>query len=130
MSKQNVEVVRAFYEHFNRTGEPPWDLFDPEAEFDATNVVGFGIVRGRERVLASLREYAAAFDDWRIEPEEFVDAGDQVLAVVRDGGRLKDTADEVFNRFTHVWTLRSGKVVRWKTFTEKAEALAAAGLAE
>ena len=133
MSQENVEIIRLMYEHFNRTGEPDWELFGPEAEFDATAVVGFGryqINAGREEIMRILGDYAAAFEDWRIEPEEIIDAGDQVVAAVRDGGRLRGTDDEVYNRFTHIWTFRSGKVVRWKTFTDRAEALEAAGLSE
>ena len=64
------------------------------------------------------------------QPEEFHDAGEQIVAVVRDGGRLKGTGDEVYNRFAHVWTFRAGKVIRWETFTDKAKALEAAGLSE
>src|SRR5919109_930478 len=116
MSEGNVERIRLMYEHFNRTGEPRWELFHPEAEFDATAVVGLGryaISAGREEILRLLRDYAAAFEKWRIEPEEIIDAGDQVVAAVRDGGRLRGTDDEVYNRFTHVWIFRSGKIVRW-----------------
>jgi ketosteroid isomerase-like protein len=133
MSEENVERVRAAYEHFNRTGEPPWDLFASGAEFDASNVAGFGsydLSAGRERVLGLLREFAAAFEDWRIEPEEIIDAGEQVVAVVRDGGRLRETGDEVYNRFTNLWTFRSGMVTRWKTFTDRGQAFDAAGLSE
>ncbi len=130
MSRENVEVVRQAYEVFNQTGEPQWDLFAPDAEADASAVAGFGVMRGREQLLAALTEYAAAFEDWRIEPEEIFDAGDHVVAVVRDGGRLKGTDDEVFNRFTHVWTFRGGRVVAWKTFTDRGQALQAAGLSE
>jgi ketosteroid isomerase-like protein len=133
MSKENVERIRLMYEHFNRTDEPHWELFDSEAEFDATAVVGLGryaITEGREEILGLLHSYAAAFEEWRIEPEEIIDAGDQVVAAVRDGGHLRGTDDVVYNRFTHVWTFRSGKIVRWKTFTDRSQALEAAGLRE
>jgi ketosteroid isomerase-like protein len=121
-------MVRQVYEAFNRSGEPPWELFTADSEFDATAIPGLEVIRGRERVLAALRDYAASFDDWRIEPEEFFDAGDQVVVVVRDGGRLKETEDTVFNRFTHVWTFRGNRVLRWKTYTDRRQALEDAGL--
>ncbi len=125
-----MAVVRQVYEAFNRTGELPWELFTPDAELDATAIPGFGVIQGREQALAALRGYAAAFDDWRIEPEEFLDAGNHVMAVVRDGGRLSGTDDTVFNRFTHVWTFRGNRVARWKTFTDHAQALAEVRLHE
>lgn len=131
MSQKNVESISALYDHFNHTGEPDWDRFDPEAEFDPSDVVGLPRVRlaeGKEKMRGLLRDYAAAFDDWRIEPKQLIDAGDRVVAVVRDGGHVKGSGDEIFNDFTHVWTFRSGKVVHWKTFTDHARALEAAGL--
>ena len=130
MSRENVEVVRRFYEHFNQLHEPPWEAFEQDAVFDASGVVGFAELRGRDEVLAAIREYAAAWDDWRMDPEELVDAGDHVVTTVRDGGRLKATGDEIHNRFFHVFTFRTGKVARWQTFTDKDRALKAAGLSE
>ena len=130
MSHEHVETVRQVYAAFNRAGEPPWELFTHDAEFDATAIPGFGVIRGREQALAAFGEYGAAFEDWRIEPVELVDAGDQVVAVVRDGGRMKGTGDTIFNRFTHVWTFRGERVSRWKTFTDHTQALEEVGLHE
>lgn len=130
MSRENVDLTRTIYERFNQLGEPPWEFFHPDVEFDASNVVGFGVLKGREQALSGLREYTAAWDEWRIEPEEFIDAGEQVLATVLDGGRLKASGDELHNRFFNVLTFRSGKVVRWKTFTDRSQALEAAELRE
>jgi ketosteroid isomerase-like protein len=130
MTQENVELVRLMYETFNRLGEPPWEYFHGDAEFDASNVVGMDVYKGREQYLRAYQEYAAAWDEWRIEPEEIVAAGDQVLATVVDGGRLKGTGGEVHNRFFNVFTFRAGKVARWKTFTERKQALDAVGLSE
>jgi hypothetical protein len=30
MSQEDVEVVRRFVDHYNETGEPLWELIDPE----------------------------------------------------------------------------------------------------
>lgn len=130
MSRENVEAVRGLYDHFNRTGEPRWELFDPEAVLDASSIPGFGVVSGRDEALATIREYAGAFEEWRIEPEEIVDGGEFVFAAVRDGGRIKGTKGEVFNRFFHAWAFREGKVVAWRTFQDRDQALEAAGLRE
>jgi ketosteroid isomerase-like protein len=130
MSQENVELAQTIYQRFNELGEPPWEFFHPEVEFDATNVVGFGVLKGRDQALPALREYAAAWDGWRMEPQEIIDAGECVMATVLDGGRLKGTGEELHNRFFNVLTFRSGKVARWKTFTDKSAALEAAGLSE
>ena len=54
----------------------------------------------------------------------------QVVTVVRDGGRLKGSDAEVWNRFFHVWAFRSGKVLRLSVHTDRDRALEAAGLRE
>ena len=75
MSEENVEMVRDTYAHFNRVGEPPWELFATEAQFDASNIPGFGVIQGREQVVATMRDYAAAFDGWRISRRSFTTPG-------------------------------------------------------
>ena len=32
MSQENIEVARRFQDHFDRTGEPLWDVIDSEIE--------------------------------------------------------------------------------------------------
>ena len=131
MSQENVEVARRGYEEFNKTGVPPLHLFHPEAEFDATRVLpDVGIIRGAERFLALIRDYSSSFEDFRVDAEELIDAGDHVVVVVRDGGRLKESSSEIWNRFVHVWTFRDGKVIRWASYSDKGAALEAVGLRE
>jgi hypothetical protein len=33
MSREDVEIVRTVIDHYNQTGEPPWDLIDPDVEW-------------------------------------------------------------------------------------------------
>ena len=55
---------------------------------------------------------------------------EQVVTCVRDGGRIKGSDAEVWNRFFHVWTFGDGKIVRLSIHTDKNRALEAAGLRE
>lgn len=129
MSQENVEIARGGYEEFNRTGTLPPELFEPNAEFDATRTLpDVGVLRGRERFLELIRDYSQSFEDFHVDAEEIVDAGNQVVVVVRDGGRLKGSESEIWNRFAHVWTMRSGKVVRWTAYPDREAALEAVGL--
>jgi len=52
----------------------------------------------------------------------------QVVVAVRDGGRLRQSDAEVWNRFFHVWTFRNGKIVRRSSHSDRDRALEAAGL--
>ena len=49
---------------------------------------------------------------------------------LRQWGRGKGSGVPVEYRFFGVWTFRDGKVIRYKGFNERAEALEAAGLRE
>jgi ketosteroid isomerase-like protein len=62
--------------------------------------------------------------------EEIIDAGDQVVVVAHHQGRGRASGVDVDTRFYEVYTLREGKVWRVDEYTERAEALEAAGLRE
>ena len=73
-----------------------------------------------------------AIEDYRMEPEEFIDAGDdKVLVFSREGGRGRGSGAEVVTQPTaHLWTLRNRKAVRMQSYWERSDALEAAGLQE
>jgi ketosteroid isomerase-like protein len=114
-----------------RVGDIDWELCDPDASFDASRIPGFGRYRGRDEFHGAWLPYKYTFDEWSIEVEELRDGpGERVLGVVRDGGRIKGSNDEVFNRYFHVWEFRAGKIVGWTVFLNRTEALEVAGLSE
>ena len=61
-----------------------------------------------------------------------IDNDDLILAIVvaHHSGRGRKSGVEVDTRFYEVYTLREGKVSRVDEYTERAEALQAAGLSE
>ena len=67
---------------------------------------------------------------WIREVEELIDAGDEVVAVIRE--REVGRASGVPVETTHlaVWTLADGKVVQMQMFDDRQQALEAAGLRE
>jgi ketosteroid isomerase-like protein len=87
-------------------------------------------VYGPDAVRELLRTWAGTFDDWGYEAEEVIDAGDSVFACLRQWGRGKGSGVPVEYRFFGVWTFRDGKVIRYKGFNDRAEALEAAELSE
>src|SRR5215216_2712273 len=132
MSQQNLDIVRRAYEGVSARLEPPRELFGPDYEVDASDVApDFGVLRGFEAAQESFRPYWEAFDDFRVEIEELVHADEkQVITRVRDGGRMRGSDSEVWNRFFHVWTFADGKVVRLSIHTDRNRALEAAGISE
>ena len=67
MSQENVEVVRAQYERLNQVGQLNQDDSAPDAIFDASRILGFGIYRGLDDFLAAWLQYRDTFDQWWIE---------------------------------------------------------------
>ena len=131
MSQENVEIVRAIYEAMNR-GD--WDAAfrdaDPDFKLVTQRGPNAGTHRGRPTVQAFLQDYRAAFDTWVVEPEQFLEAGDQVVAIVKPRVRPKGTSTEFAVRNGHIWTIRDGVVVSMHSFPEPEKALEAAGLSE
>jgi ketosteroid isomerase-like protein len=132
MSQENVEAIRRVYEGVSARLETPPELFDPEYAFDNTEVwPDIAEVLGFEAAQKAMREYWETFAAYRVEIEEVIHADDgRVVNAVRDGGRMRGTDAEVWNRFFHVWTFRDGRIVRLSVHTDRGRALEAAGLRE
>jgi ketosteroid isomerase-like protein len=129
MSNENVEMVRSMYERWNRSGGVPvLELIDPRIEVDVVGGLGYGTYRGHAGLSDVLEAFWGAFQDHRIEVEECLAAGDDVVVTAHYYGRGKTSGVEVDMRHWHVWTLRDGKAVRWRVLDTRAEALEAAGL--
>ena len=127
MSKENVELIRTIYELF-RAGD--YDgalaLHHPEMEVhDRQEAPDPQVYRGREGVVRSLNVSQATFEGLEIVPEEFVDAGDQVVVAFRFQGRGRESGVPIDERLAHLWTIRDGRAVRMSVHSDRDEALQA-----
>ena len=133
VSQENVETLRRAYEAFSR-GDLDAMVADahPDVEYISTGAVpGQGeVARGRAGYKRFVSWLFDVFDDARLEPTEFIDAGDRVLAGFTLTGRGKQGGVETSWNVWQVWTLRDGKFVHGQAFTARKEALEAAGLSE
>jgi len=131
MSERNVEIVRRGYEHFAATGELLADGTHPDFVWDMSKFSGWPeqqIYEGIEGAESFMRDWLEAWDDWAVELASLHDAGDKVVAVVRQHGRSKGTGVAVDMTFAQVWTITDGLQARMVMYADPAEALAAAGL--
>ena len=87
-----------------------------------------GVSPDPEEISSRLREWLSPSEEWRCEAEDFVAAGDFVVALTRYTGRGKGSKVDVSSRGAHVWRFRDGQVVRLEVFSSRDRALAAAGL--
>jgi uncharacterized protein len=131
MSRENVEIVRRGYELYNQTGEADYSFLDPEVVYDVSRrTFDPAMYHGHEGVRAFLSLIAEQWRTMRIEPQDYVVAGDNVVVSVRLVGLGKESGVETTAHAAHVWTLRDGKIIRQTVFQTMAEALEAVGLAE
>jgi ketosteroid isomerase-like protein len=131
MSQENVEIVqRAWKAYRRRDNDAALALYDPEIEIDLRSEarVGSGVYHGIEGVQRWLRDLSVAFGELKSEVEEWIDADDQVIAMVRSYGRGRRSGVPVDMLEAHLWTVRDGKLRRLQTFATRAKALEAAGL--
>ncbi|TMM17538.1 MAG: hypothetical protein E6F96_08480 [Actinobacteria bacterium] len=125
MSEQNVQLVRSIYELWGRN-ESAHHLIDPEIEYvNPPYAVEAGTRRGRG-ALSKIRE---VYPDFRVEPERFVDAGDDVVVIGTARGTTASGVQAQW-RQGYVWTVSHGKAVRLRWFNQPQEALDAVGLHE
>ena len=75
-------------------------------------------------------EWADAWDDWELEAEDYIDAGERVVVIVNQRGRSKATGIPVDMRFAQVWSFRDGEAIRMQMYASVDEALEAVGLSE
>ncbi|MEK6326174.1 MAG: nuclear transport factor 2 family protein [Actinomycetota bacterium] len=127
MSEQNVQVVRSFYDAWAREEFPgPAELMDPEIEYvNPVGAVEPGTHRGIAAFSKAVEKVLEGWETWRMEPEQFQEAGDQVAVVVRYRARGRGSGVEVEGRESALWTLRDGKVARYAWFHEAADAFEA-----
>jgi hypothetical protein len=143
MSQQNIELIRALIpsadtdiaalfrdeETFEQVSAALEHVIDPTVESVAVWQGG--------TTYAGIGGFRKMWLDW-LEPwatyhsrlDDLIDAGDRVVALVRDRGRRPDTDADVELIAGSVWEIRDGRIVRVEFFSNRPEALEAAGLAE
>ena len=134
MSRENVETVAELREAFERGGtEATLKLVAPDFELTMPSIYPGPnrVFHGPEAARQALEEWIDSFEDFRVELEEVLDAGDKVIAVVRESGRMRGSTTRIDAPFTAVFAFdEQGRVARLDWFTDRAEALEAVGLRE
>ena len=132
MSQENVERSRDFIAAYNRRDfDAAVESFDPEIEWVLPAQQSSDSCRGPDEVKRFWEGLDETFEELRLEPQEFVDAGDRVAVRLRFYGRGKGSGAEIEAEMYHqVTTFRDGTMVRIEYFSHWAEALEAAGLRE
>jgi ketosteroid isomerase-like protein len=133
MSERNVDLIRCGIDAFNRRDfdaalaalrdDVTWERFLSRAETDSA------VVRGKDELRAVWESQVEAVD-LRLEPEEFIAAGDdKVVVPSRMEARGSGSEIALSAPVTWVWTLdEEGLAIKVEAFDSLAAALEAVGL--
>ena len=130
MSTQNVELVRGFYDAAGK-GDlgAARGLLDSNVEWIEPEVPGLwfsGTHRGPDAVFKDVIEPSfARFDKFRLEFDQFLDAGDHVVVLGHFCGQNKETHNDFRAPFAHIWKVQGSKVVWFRNFVDATSMLIA-----
>ena len=133
MSEEKVEIVRRALTEFAETQQLS-ELVAPDFVWNLRSRAvwtGQGEFHGREGFMDFFADWIDAYEEWRHEFEEFVDAGGgQVVVTTVQHARLRGSDAWVDLLAGFVFTVEDGLMTRGRVFASRADALEAAGLSE
>jgi ketosteroid isomerase-like protein len=131
MSEENVEIVRRSFLGFNDRGvEAFLENLAPDAEFHPPKE-SFepGIYRGPDGVRTYWERIGETFKERRVESVDMIEVDDaRVIAVVKGFVKTPHFEGEVEMNWAYLVTMHDGLITRAVGFTDRAQALEAAGL--
>jgi ketosteroid isomerase-like protein len=133
MPEENLEIVREMYARRERGDMYVGEFVDPELVFirigaEAPDFAGEW--HGMEGFKKATADYLNVWEDYSFEVERMVDLGERVLVLETQTARGRRSGAVISQDVGALLTLRDGLIVRWEYYWERAEALAAAGIAE
>jgi hypothetical protein len=86
-----------------------------------------GARRGRAQVADFFAKLGASTEFSRFEPREFIAQGDHVVVIGEYAATVKATGRSVVSDWVMVFTVRDGKLVRFREWTDSAQLVRAYG---
>jgi ketosteroid isomerase-like protein len=125
MSEQeNVKVVREMFEAFRRgdlkgvldqlTEDVEWRIGGP------TEVTYAGIRHGRQKVAEFFKTLGEASEFEEFNPQEYIAQGDRVVVLGHERQRVRATGLVAENDWAMVFTLRDGKIAKFRNYEDTA----------
>ena len=134
MSQENVEVVRAIYVPWSRGDFSSAEWAHPEIEFTIADLPAPVTRTGLAGMAEAYRGWLSAWEEFRVDPEEFRELDDKrVLVLSHFSGRGKTSGLDVAQMDTkgaELFHVRGGTVTRLVIWGARERALADLGLSE
>lgn len=129
MTDPDISALQRIYLRWAQGNFWSFESFDEDVRARwATEVPDIGDSHGIEGLAELLSEWMSAWQECRIEADEFHPAGDRVVAFVSVHARGKGSAMDLEMKNAHVWTMRDGQAMAIRAYSDRARALREVGL--
>ena len=119
-----LDVVQQAYAAFGRQDIPALLKFVAEKvdwkEICPGSLPYSGLRRTPPEVGQFFADIGEAEDITTFEPREFIEAGENVTVLGYLEGFARDTNQKFQSEWVHVFSVRNGKITRWRGFTDTA----------
>jgi ketosteroid isomerase-like protein len=124
--ERDVERIQELYRAFEKRDVlSVAQLMSPEVEIRQSEELPWG---GQYKGHAGLQKFAKKLLDHvdsRVIIEQYIDAGESVVAIGRTVGKTRSNQIEFDVPVVHLWTLKEGRVVQFEPYIDNATMLAA-----
>jgi ketosteroid isomerase-like protein len=122
---KNVRLVRRAHEALN-SGDPNAliALCDAGFQLDMSDrIFNPAIYEGHDGIRQFYSDVRDVWESYVWEPEELIESGPDVVALVRSTGRGRGSGVEVDRETAMVWSIREGRAIAMRFFRDRHEAL-------
>jgi hypothetical protein len=125
-----TEALEAFFAAINRNDmQAITKYFDPAiVRIEPEGFPTAGTYRGIAEVQEHVAKGRGTWAEGTCVPEKFLVNGDRVVVYLHARVRLKDSTEWVGGRFADGFVFGNGKIIEYRSFGERAEALEWAGI--
>jgi hypothetical protein len=124
MSTQ-IEALEQFFAAINRNDmQAITSDFDPQiVRIEPEGFPTAGTYRGTAEVQEHVRKGRGTWAEGTCEPEKYFENGDKVVVYLHARVRMKDSTEWIDGRFADGFVFRNGKIIQYRSFGERTEAL-------
>ena len=94
-----------------------------ELQLPPTYPEGGQVFRGSDGLKRWIEGIREIWDEWRMEPERFIQADDRIVVLIRIVARGELSGVELDRETAHVWFVADGRVTRCQVYFDRAEAM-------
>jgi ketosteroid isomerase-like protein len=127
VSSDDVQTLRDAYGAFARQDIPSvMAAFHEDIEWQGPDSVPWGgDYHGHDGVGRFFGQLGDYWQELKVEPEEFIEAGDTIVVLIRLSGTGAGGSTD--SKSLHLWPMRDGKAASFREYPDTARALQATG---